>query len=88
MVETCKRNNNQTKTEELSLPPSSTIRASIAHRRHEMRPFPMTIGRLLALIAVIIFVRASVGSWPDSLQKDLEPVALGLAFLAASFVVP
>jgi hypothetical protein len=53
-----------------------------------MRDFPITIGKVLALIAVIIFVLASLGSWPDSLQKDLEPVALGLAFLAASFVVP
>ncbi len=43
--------------------------------------------RLLALVAVIIFVLASLGAWPDSLAKDVEPVALGLAFLAASFVL-
>ena len=43
--------------------------------------------RILALIAVIIFVLASLGAWPDSLGKDVEPVALGLAFLAASFVL-
>ena len=46
------------------------------------------IGRLLALVAVIIFALAAIGEWPDTLQDDLEPVALGLAFLAASFVVP
>jgi len=53
-----------------------------------MRNFPMSIGKVLALIAVIIFVLASFGAWPDDLRDDVEPVALGLAFLAASFVVP
>ena len=53
-----------------------------------MRNVPMSIGKVLALVAVVIFVLASVGAWPDSLTDDLEPVALGLAFLAASFVVP
>ncbi len=48
----------------------------------------MGIGRILALVAVVIFVLASLGAWPDSLADDVEPVALGLAFLAASFVVP
>ena len=54
----------------------------------EMRGFPMTIGRLLALVAVIIFILASIGEWPSSLRDDFEPIALGLAFLAASFVAP
>jgi hypothetical protein len=44
-------------------------------------------GRLLALISVIIFVLAAIGSWPDSLADDIDAVPLGLAFLAASFVV-
>jgi hypothetical protein len=44
-------------------------------------------GKLLALVAVVIFVLAAIGSWPDSLQDDVEPVALGLAFLAGSFVI-
>lgn len=46
----------------------------------------LTSSKLLALVAVIIFVLAAIGSWPDSLQDDVEPVALGLAFLAGSFV--
>jgi hypothetical protein len=45
-------------------------------------------GRPLALIAAIIFVLAAIGSWPDSLQDDVEPIALGLAFLAASVALP
>ena len=53
-----------------------------------MRGFAFTPGRILALIAVVIFVLAAVGEWPQDLSDDLEPVALGLAFLAASFVVP
>jgi hypothetical protein len=44
-------------------------------------------GRLLALIAVIIFVLAAIGSWPDSLADDVDPIPLGLALLAAGFVV-
>ena len=55
---------------------------------HLMRGLPMSIGKILALVAAVIFVLAAVGAWPDSLAEDLEPVALGLAFLAASFVVP
>jgi hypothetical protein len=47
----------------------------------------MGFGRILALVAVIIFVVASIGEWPSDLD-DFEPVSLGLAFLAASFVVP
>ena len=46
------------------------------------------LGRILALVAVVIFVVAAIGEWPSDLQDDVEPVALGLAFLAASFVVP
>ena len=53
-----------------------------------MRGVNLSAGRLLALVAVVIFVLASLGAWPDGLRDDLEPVALGLAFLAASFVVP
>jgi hypothetical protein len=48
----------------------------------------MTAGRVLALVAVIIFALAALGEWPDSLADDVEPVALGLAFFAASFVLP
>jgi hypothetical protein len=48
----------------------------------------MGLGKILALVAVIIFAIAAIGEWPSDLQDDLEPVALGLAFLAASFVVP
>ena len=44
--------------------------------------------RLLALVAVVIFAVAALGEWPSDLQDDVEPVALGLAVLAASFVVP
>jgi hypothetical protein len=53
-----------------------------------VRDFKFTPSRILALVAVIIFVLAALGSWPDSLRDDLEPVALGLAFFAASFVLP
>ena len=47
----------------------------------------MNAGRLLALIAVVIFVLAGVDAWPDDLADDFEPVAIGLAVFAASFVV-
>ena len=53
-----------------------------------MRDFTFTAGRIIALVALVIFVLASFGDWPDDLRDDVEPVALGLAFLAASFVVP
>jgi hypothetical protein len=46
----------------------------------------MTVGRILLLVAVIIFVIASLGAWPGSLS-EFDPVALGLAFFAASFLV-
>ena len=46
------------------------------------------LGRIFALVAVVIFVVAALGEWPSDLDEDVEPVALGLAFLAASFVVP
>jgi hypothetical protein len=48
----------------------------------------MGIGRLLAIVAAIIFVLAALGSWPDSLRDDIEPIALGLAFLAAAVALP
>ncbi|HWC30255.1 MAG TPA: hypothetical protein VG845_09255 [Dehalococcoidia bacterium] len=44
-------------------------------------------GRLLALIAVIIFVLAAIGSWPDSIADDVDAIPLGLALFAASFVI-
>lgn len=47
----------------------------------------MAAGKILALIALIIFVLAAIGSWPDSLADDVEPLTLGLAFLAGSFVI-
>jgi hypothetical protein len=47
----------------------------------------MVTSRLLALIATIIFVVAALGEWPSNLRDDVEPIALGLAFLASSFVV-
>ena len=48
----------------------------------------MGTGKLLAIVACIIFVLAAIGSWPDSLRKDIEPIALGLAFLAAAVALP
>jgi hypothetical protein len=48
----------------------------------------MGIGKILAIIACIIFVLAALGSWPDSLRDDVEPIALGLAFLAAAVALP
>lgn len=48
----------------------------------------MGTGRILALVAAAIFVLAAIGEWPTDLQDDVEPVALGLAFLAASLVFP
>jgi hypothetical protein len=46
------------------------------------------LGRILAVVAVVVFALAAIGEWPSDLQDDLEPMALGLALLAASFVVP
>ena len=43
--------------------------------------------KLLLIVAVVIFILASLGAWPDDLRDDLEPVALGLAFVAAAFIV-
>jgi len=37
------------------------------------------------LIAVVLFVTASFGWYPDDLREDAEPVALGLAFLGVAF---
>lgn len=45
----------------------------------------IVLGLLAA--AIVCFVFASTGWWPDDLQDDLEPVALGLAFLAVAFGV-
>jgi hypothetical protein len=44
--------------------------------------------RILAIIAAIILAVAALGEWPSDLQDDVEPVALGLAVLAASFALP
>ena len=44
------------------------------------------MSKALALIAVVMFFLAAFGAWPGVLS-DAEPIALGLAFLAASFVV-
>ena len=48
----------------------------------------MGAGRILALVATVIFVVAALGEWPESLADDVDAIAIGLAFLAASFVVP
>ncbi len=59
-----------------------------------MRGMPFMVGklfgmsRILSMIAVLIFVLAAFGAWPASLSDDVDPIALGLAFLAASFVLP
>ena len=55
-----------------------------------MRKFAggMGLGRILALVAVIIFAVAAIGEWPSDLQDDVDAIPLGLAFLAASFVLP
>ena len=59
-----------------------------------MRGMPFMVGklfgmsRILSMIAVLIFVLAAFGAWPTSLSEDVDPIALGLAFLAASFVLP
>ena len=47
----------------------------------------LTSSKLLALIAVIVFALAAVGSFPDSLRDDVDPIALGLALLAGSMIV-
>jgi hypothetical protein len=39
-------------------------------------------------LAAVIFVIAALGEWPSDLQDDVEPVALGLAVLPASFALP
>jgi hypothetical protein len=45
-------------------------------------------GRILAIVATVVFVVAALGEWPSDWQDDVEPIALGLALLAASFAVP
>jgi hypothetical protein len=47
----------------------------------------LTSSKLLALVALVIFVLEAVGSFPTSLREDVSPVALGLAFLAGSLIV-
>jgi hypothetical protein len=47
----------------------------------------MGLGKVAAIIAVIIFAVAALGEWPAGLADDVEPVAAGLAFLAASFIL-
>ena len=46
-----------------------------------------TASRILALVAVVIFVLAAVDAWPDDLAENLAAIPLGLAFFAASFVL-
>ena len=46
----------------------------------------MTLNRACYLIALVIFVLASLGAWPNVLS-DFEPVALGLAFLAGGLLL-
>jgi hypothetical protein len=53
-----------------------------------MRDFSLTPGRIAAVVAFIIFVLAAFGIWPDELRDDVEPVALGLAFVAAALLLP
>ena len=43
---------------------------------------------MLAVVAVVIFLLAAFGKWPTSLRDDVEPIALGLAFLAAAAALP
>jgi hypothetical protein len=47
----------------------------------------LALGRLLAAVAAVIFFVAALGEWPSDFEDDVEPVALGLALLAASFIV-
>ena len=47
----------------------------------------LTSSKLLALVAVVIFVLEALGSFPDGLRDDVSPIALGLAFLAGSMIV-
>jgi hypothetical protein len=44
--------------------------------------------KIVAIIAVVIFALAAIGEWPADLADDVEPIALGLAVLAVSFVLP
>ena len=45
------------------------------------------LGRILAVVAVVIFVLAAIGEWPSDLQDDLDPIPLGLALLAGSLAL-
>ena len=47
----------------------------------------LTSSKLLALLALVVFVLAAIGSWPDSLSDDIRPLELGLALLAGSLIV-
>ena len=47
----------------------------------------LTSSKLLALIALVVFILEAAGSFPASLRDDISPVALGLAFLAGSLIV-
>lgn len=47
----------------------------------------LTSKKLLALVALVVFVLEAVGSFPSSLRDDVSPIALGLAFLAGSMLV-
>ena len=47
-----------------------------------------SLSKVLTAVAAVVFFIAAIGEWPTDLQDDVEPVALGLALLAVSFVVP
>ena len=47
---------------------------------------PLALPAVLSA-ALIIFVLAAIGEWPSDLEDDVEPVALGLAFLAGSLAM-
>jgi hypothetical protein len=53
-----------------------------------MTRFGFGPGRILAVLAAIIFAVAALGEWPADWQDEVEPIALALALFAASFASP
>ncbi len=47
----------------------------------------LTSSKLLALVALVIFILEAVGSFPTSIGDNVNPIALGLAFFAGSMIV-